>query len=389
MLEGLDKLNWQALEHAYGFATDVPGLIRDLASADERTRAIAIYELHGNIWHQGTVYEATAYAVPFLVELLKQESVQDKDQILGLLASIASGNPALQADDNFMRSMLEQKGRDFETELDLATFWADMAHDAVRDGIPVYLALLGDDHPKIRMGAAYVLSYLKERAADIAPHIRALSDPEKDTYVKASLIRSLGVLVESDPEYRQLFEDVVSSRDRELLRLVASLALTRVAREHTSPEAIALLTETCQRPELISDEYSTLPWLGDVVADACDALRNLGPSLAIPALIEALEKTMDEYDALEMTKTLLSLSFPVQQAGMVFGVWRAGDGLAERALRGKKLNGNTSFHELTEQQRLVLNAIVNSEILWQIGTDLFEMYGLPSSRQRLQDLLTT
>jgi hypothetical protein len=66
MFEGMDLVPWHKLKHAYGTADDVPGLIRALASSSTETRKEAYLEFHGNIWHQGTMYEATPYAVPFL-----------------------------------------------------------------------------------------------------------------------------------------------------------------------------------------------------------------------------------------------------------------------------------------------------------------------------------
>jgi hypothetical protein len=63
-LERLDDVPWGSLTHAYGAADDVPGLLRELASGDAEAREAALHELHGNVWHQGTVYEATAHVVP-------------------------------------------------------------------------------------------------------------------------------------------------------------------------------------------------------------------------------------------------------------------------------------------------------------------------------------
>lgn len=91
MLEGLDKINWSQLHHAYGEASDVPVLIRQLLSKENTAIDKAIYELFGNIWHQGTVYEASAIAVPFLQELLRCSEINDKTKksLACLLASMA------------------------------------------------------------------------------------------------------------------------------------------------------------------------------------------------------------------------------------------------------------------------------------------------------------
>ena len=68
-MEGLDDVPWHELNHAYGSAEDVPGLLRQLKTwpPDKRGEGSPLYALFGNIWHQGTIYQATGYAVPFLI----------------------------------------------------------------------------------------------------------------------------------------------------------------------------------------------------------------------------------------------------------------------------------------------------------------------------------
>ncbi len=72
MLEGLDVIDWSSLSHAHGPATDVPQLLRSLLSNDTDVRLEAGAELHERLWHQGTVYSASAAVVPFLFELLNR-----------------------------------------------------------------------------------------------------------------------------------------------------------------------------------------------------------------------------------------------------------------------------------------------------------------------------
>jgi hypothetical protein len=91
MLDRLDDVPWADLTHAYGAASDVPWLLRELLSPESEARAAAIRDLSGIIWHQGTVYSATAAAVPFLYEMLAAPEVPDKSEIARLLASIADG----------------------------------------------------------------------------------------------------------------------------------------------------------------------------------------------------------------------------------------------------------------------------------------------------------
>jgi len=89
MLERLYEIPWDQLSHAYGSAGDVPDMIRALASDDANTRANGLDGLYATICHQQcTVYEATAPAVPFLLELVGDERVKGRARILQLLGDI-------------------------------------------------------------------------------------------------------------------------------------------------------------------------------------------------------------------------------------------------------------------------------------------------------------
>ncbi|MEZ6089128.1 MAG: hypothetical protein R3C05_14090 [Pirellulaceae bacterium] len=104
-MQGLDDVPWHTLQHAYGTAEDVPRLIRQLQIADpsHAQEESALWQLFGNIYHQGTVYEATSYAVPFLIQLLEDPSTQDPVGILGLLAAIAKGSSYLATHETLLR----------------------------------------------------------------------------------------------------------------------------------------------------------------------------------------------------------------------------------------------------------------------------------------------
>ncbi|MEU4353692.1 hypothetical protein [Streptomyces virginiae] len=88
----LDHVRWHDLTHAYGPAADVPDLIRALYADDGDTAEEAIHELYGNIHHQGTVYPASAPAVPFLAHAVLHAPGR-RDELLMLLAVLADHDP--------------------------------------------------------------------------------------------------------------------------------------------------------------------------------------------------------------------------------------------------------------------------------------------------------
>ncbi|SEB58304.1 hypothetical protein SAMN05428939_0072 [Streptomyces sp. TLI_105] len=65
----LDGVDWAGMTHAYGSAQDVPGQIRALCGSDEEAREQAFRSLFCNIFHQGTRYQASPFAVPFLARI--------------------------------------------------------------------------------------------------------------------------------------------------------------------------------------------------------------------------------------------------------------------------------------------------------------------------------
>src|SRR5258708_18147031 len=91
MLETLNAIPWNELGHAYGEASEVPDLIRALASPEPQIYKGAIGRLWYTVIHQGTVYSSTAYVAPFFCELLEAPEVQNKTELLDYLATIACG----------------------------------------------------------------------------------------------------------------------------------------------------------------------------------------------------------------------------------------------------------------------------------------------------------
>ncbi len=60
-------------------------------NADHRDFATLL--LFETIWHQGDVYEATAYVIPFLYNLLEYDGPHDKLAIAQLIYAISLGHP--------------------------------------------------------------------------------------------------------------------------------------------------------------------------------------------------------------------------------------------------------------------------------------------------------
>ncbi|MBD1920766.1 hypothetical protein H6F77_06665 [Microcoleus sp. FACHB-831] len=373
MLEDLETINWHQLTHAYGSADDVPELIRNLASDNADIRGKAINELYSNICHQGTVYEATSYAVPFLIELLQSETVQDKDEILTLLAYLAQGRSYLDVHE-ISEEPLEPNTPEFvknQLEKEIELIWVNNVRDAVYAGKDVYLNLLEHNDPNIRMTAAYTLAFCRESVVGIISQMFKHLEQEAEPRVKASMVLSLGNLAVHQPELVEslikLFEAIMNSEANNLVTLAAAMALAKLAKEQTPPDAVEVLVNVMAEPQLVSGLYSQLPWAnGNVVADVSQCLGDLKAdaiAFLIPPLMQTLE-FVDASSALSIAEMLLYLAFT-----------------------GKKVSAKVKIEELNETQRMVVKAIAQSDNAWTIDgkmSEILSSFGLPNSQYKLQ-----
>lgn len=169
-LSELGEVDWTQLKHAYGSAEDVPDQLRAVAAGDQE----AFSDLYGNLWHQGTVYQATAYAVPFLIGLLDVGNAE----VLHPLACMAQGysyhdvhqmydDPAQRADPAY-QAVIARELR-----------WVKAVRAAVVGGVPVYRRFLSDPNPEYRELAANLLALLAAEVPDAGEWLLGgLSDAE-------------------------------------------------------------------------------------------------------------------------------------------------------------------------------------------------------------------
>lgn len=189
MFSGLDKINWSALNHAYGSAEDVPGLLRQRASADQKEASEAGYEFFGNIWHQGTVYQATSYAVPFLVELLERPATHDRPALVELLASIATGTSYLEVHSRLPFLAATRDPATYEKDLADELYWKRAAHAAVQHHAGCYWRLLDD--PATQVSIPKLLSKLPAEQARVREEYPGRIARTDSRLFKASLLLGL------------------------------------------------------------------------------------------------------------------------------------------------------------------------------------------------------
>jgi hypothetical protein len=383
MLEKLNTIAWSKLTHAYGRATDVPAQIRKLASRDKDERENALRELYSNIFHQGTRYQATPYAVPFLYELIASPNVPDRHEIVYLLVNLALGYEEWYLPEGLevaaFRRTLEESDAQLSpadrAECDKYGFGPLSmldCYNAVRDGTPALVALLTDDDERLRRAAAYALAWFPEQAPQSFPAIRQLLAGESDELNLANAMLVLGLLARSshqavvESEWRRFL-----SSPSLMVRVAAAIAL---ARDSLTDELIEVLIQATLATEHLQVSGDDLHFNeGNLSGYASLVLAHGGAtsrSKIVPALCEAL-KSVNPYQSLNITASLLHLI------------------VGERTTPIKDISPG-----LLDPLEITALLAIADYGGWRIGGGLFinysqlvHDYGLPDSQQSLQEYL--
>ncbi|MET8175898.1 PBS lyase [Streptomyces clavifer] len=254
MFAGIDEVDWASMEHAYGPADDVPGLLQGLASADPAERESALDGMYGAVHHQGDVYACTLACIPFLFELVVDPGIQDRGSVVELLTSI--GGIDLDEDD--------EDDLD-EDEIEGAANYA-MAAAAVTAGAGVFFELIADEDPGVRLAAPLALATLHSHPVRVLALLRERLPVEADDEVRLALVEAAGR---------------VALRHRPLAGQAADW-LGRLAAEAYAPGL--RLAALAQLARCAPD---SLP--GDVVRVVAGLLRELrsGPARPEPQPVEA------------------------------------------------------------------------------------------------------
>jgi hypothetical protein len=379
MLEGLDTASWDALHHAFGAAGNVPQMLRDVASNDAAIRNRAWEAVYTSLCHQGTVYEATAHAVPFLIDLARERQVPDRHYILACLSAFAQGHSAITEHECVDIFRYVREAPDFDQQLARALASVRAARQAVRAGAPYYAELLGDPAPLVRAGAAYLLAHFPEDAARhigwITVHV---ASGEPDPVARTACVYSVGVLAARHAESEAWLEAMLAGDDVYAVRVAAALGLAWMGPD--IPQAArAVIAEAALGPAAATIVFKQLPWAEPDLATCCNVAL---------AVIGGETRMEPEYGTVELANALDDIT-----------PFRASDvarALLQFVFAGRALPAATMAGALSEDQHYALSAIVYSRKFWAALADetvataamnVLHDFGLPASPAAIAEFL--
>ena len=361
----LESIAWEQVTHAYGYAHDLPTKLGALRSPSRYEREEALTWCYEALWHHGTVYEASALSIPFLLEMLQDPGVQEKEQILLLLAHLATGEscPNAYSIPHHRRMDLTFPGS--EEMPPLQTAWLQRTHDAARQGIPLIARCLDAPEMALRVHAAFLLACFPLEGQKIADLLCKRLHNEDDASVKASILLSLGVLELDEMPITTMLDEYLDAAYPALIRLAAAISLTRLHPQSPPHNALRILMHALTVTE-ISDLYATLPWAEqDIACDVSRLLCQFDHSVAdfvLPRLLDVLP-LVDPYSAVQVASTLLELS---------------------------GIEAHRQRRAFSPIQQEILQALVENRSIWMLSNaiaSILETFALPPDRASLRAFL--
>ena len=348
MFDKLDTIDWPILKTAYGTADALPIALRNLAAPDEEVRVAAWYTVRSELEHQGTVYQASAYAAPFLVEWLAELPHEDKRDLVTFLASLARGAGYKRQHLNLTDEQLKQDPI-FQQEMAEEIRWVELTHQAVRQGMDLYLAFLDDQDLELRMATTYLLASFKEDQVRLIPHLRFYLERETDERMIGCLLLSLGQLLPTTGDSPILLMPYLTASSTPLVRFCAAMALSFLLKETIPEEVVNVFFSAFTNPASLQAVYDELPttWAGRAVDfHALEFLYWLTSSRHRDRIIGRLAEllpALDEVVALDVADRLLHAAFHWDEFGPPPEVAR---------------------EDLNAEHRVVLHAIASSSLMW-------------------------
>ncbi len=366
VLKGINEIDWENTYCCWPeFCKYFPLYLKGITSDNQEVFNLAYGELSCQIQHQGTIYEATAKVMPFLVKLVGDKNFKWKSKILKALPRLASGSSYLEAHQHMCLLASERAKPDFEERLEKELKDVYDTYMAVVSGSEIYTDLINSETPEFREYAAILLAIAPEDLNKSKDVLFNRLKIEKDESINATIIIGLGLILSQEDDKLEILSSLIKE-EKGLIQYCAALSLLRIQKGNVDNEVIKVILKAIKNPKEIDNDYQNLYWAdGSVIGDASLAISDLNKEdkfEIVPILADSID-TVDALSSLNLVEAMLQI---------VFGE-----------------NSYDENNKLTKLQKIVINSIANSEKAWIFNVNLHEIldwYDLPRDQEELKKI---
>ncbi|MCB0031782.1 MAG: hypothetical protein KDE28_27915 [Anaerolineales bacterium] len=184
LLQDLYEVDW-----ASSAASDVPILLAAAMSEIARDREFAIKLLHENLCHQGTVYEGTALAIPFIARFIQCNDIESQIDFAMLLADISTGTGGFEGgfptekDVKAWEPIIAEKGLTFQEVVDEGKKIGNHVREVARKYLNVLFPYIAHGEWFVRLTIARTFAAHPELKEKTIPILSRANQSEHDPRV--------------------------------------------------------------------------------------------------------------------------------------------------------------------------------------------------------------
>jgi hypothetical protein len=373
---------WGALKSAYGSAEEVGELLGLIESGED-----VWGDLIGEVLHQGSLYGATAPAIAVVIGLLSRGALSKRP------ASPRRGEGRGQVPSQRAWAFVFLAGAATSaTQTEKGTRLAADVLKTLREGCALYDAGLTDQEVGVRHASAAVWKVVADDGALAFASIAKGYEHETDRDVRVTMLSALNALAGTGRKWLDRLLLILGSATSIPEKFYAAAYLT-IRLGVSTPEDVAnqLAKSYADLPEAgVPVEVTNIEEPEDLYWAAVCAIKRSRGVACLATTLEMCRGTDgfgDETKVMNIVERLLRLASNDKRRG-----W--GCTGSSRGPRGPKIEyggvepaSKASRWMGSPEGRAALNAIVDKTEVWRIETNLLSLFGLPSGRKELRELV--
>lgn len=415
----IDSTPWDELQHAYGAATDIPPLLRDVSTAKGRKLYDVMDELCSRVLHQGTIYSASPAVARALIQMLGGTGPRERTSFYGLLTGFAS---SARESISVGHAVPSCRGGDPVDGIAI--------RDAILDAHATFVPDLANSTAELRAQSAELLTAFADASPAMAGLVRERYIIEADARVRHSMLDGLDRVRAAFDDWPAFLATSLSREtdvaNRNLLRRAQVHHLQSAADPAMVDDLLVTFVEVHANDHSIfiggESFFRTVHLLGaererEVLLATLARARNCGLSrVLVERLLRQVfddqrtgwEETSYSYEMkggrqprpVDPVKGLYRAAFRMLGLALMAKIFPS---LLRRKLRkaavarqdrieiikywGVKGDRPAIPTKLSGPQRTVLSAIASDAAVWSFRTNLWELFGLPQSARELRQFV--
>lgn len=377
MLDGLSRINWKEFD-----AEELPNWLRALRSDDFDIRLTAGFKLsqyfceHSHSLNVISEIEdrlstdVPVLATPFILELLEVDDIDNKKILFDILYTVS---------DYYLVDKLTGEKRQR----------AEAIHQIILEKLKLLLVLLHYDDLSERATLIYTLKHFTEQSDTIVEHLLNWAETfvlyEEEAKIACAAIL-FKLIIDSKVEISQqlerfttcLYQWIESPLDTISTKAYAAHYLICLLKDDVDDNIIQLLSNTLNLPSS-SDLYPPL-W-----SECVDAFSGLSESRCFNTLLDILDSQTDLRIIFDVSATLIAIYFNADKYSFHISYAYHDNSYILSEYKHTAPQFTVPFNQ---KQKTVIHHLIEKSAIWEVETNLFGIFGLPSSQDELSLLIT-